>query len=50
MRKTNLFGSMVWVGLIWLTFEAFVGRLLAVQTERLFSVALVALSRLNRLP
>ena len=46
MRKTNFFGTTVWVGLIWLTFESYLGRLLAVKTQRIFLTVLVALDRL----
>lgn len=46
MRKTNFFGMSVWVGLIWLTLETYLGRLLAVKTQRIFQTVLVALDRL----
>lgn len=47
MRKTHFFGMSVWVGLIWLTLEAYLGRLLAVRTERIFLSILAALNRLS---
>ena len=46
MRKTNFFGATMWVGLIWLTFETYLGRLLALKTQRLFLGVLTALNRL----
>ena len=46
MRKTNAFGATVWVSLIWLAFETYLGRLLAVKTQRLFAGVLLALNRL----
>ncbi len=46
MRKTNAFGAMVWVSLVWLALDAYLGRLLAVKTQRLFAGVLLALNRL----